>query len=191
MSTFFLKACCQTQRYADFPRNLLNLKKQCFPLYSLKIDLQICLILKSHCLNRGCTVIVHSGIISVLAISYLSATSFTLSLMCCVHERSPTSWSVERICRQWLRCHAFFCRHLFPMAFLSIVSFLSIEKQMMLREWRRAATHHKSLINWAMRVLAKEILGFKCVLSETFLVRVAFFGDSLLSTIVRNIRKSW
>ena len=116
------------------------------------------------------------GIISVLAISYLSATSFTLSLMCCVHERSPTSWSVERICRQWLRCHAFFCRHLFPMAFLSIVSFLSIEKQMMLREWRRAATHHKSLINWAMRVLAKEILGFKCVLSEIFWCEWPFLG---------------
>ena len=60
MSTFFLKACCQTQRYADFPRNLLNLKKQCFPLYSLKIDLQICLILKSHYLNRGCTVILNT-----------------------------------------------------------------------------------------------------------------------------------
>ena len=47
---------------------------------------------------------------------------FTLSLMCCVYERSPTSlssWSVKRICREWLRCHAFFCRHLFPMAFLS------------------------------------------------------------------------
>ena len=75
------------------------------------------------------------------------------------------------------------------MAFLSIVSFLSIEKQMMLREWRRAATHHKSLINWAMRVLAKEILGFKCVLSEIFWCEWPFLGILSLNQLLETLEK--
>ena len=50
---------------------------------------------------------------------------------------------------------------------LSIVSFLSIEKQMMLRMER--ATHHKSLINWAMEVFGKENLSVQmCIIRNFF-----------------------
>ena len=108
---------------------------------------------------------------------------FTLSLMCCVYERSPTSlsfWSVERICREWLRCHAFFCRHLFPMAFLSPLCPFFLLRNKWCWEWRGPHITKAWLIGlW--RFLAKEILGFKCVLSDIFLVRVAFFENLCLA----------
>ena len=62
---------------------------------------------------------------------------------------------------------------------LSIVSFLSIEKQMMLRMER--ATHHKSLINWAMEVFGKENLRVQMCIIRDFLVRVAFFENLCLA----------
>ena len=81
---------------------------------------------------------------------------FTLSLMCCVYERSPTSLILVSgtYLSRMIKMSCFLLSSFVPNGFsLSIVSFLSIEKQMMLRMER--ATHHKSLINWAMEVFGK------------------------------------